>query len=91
VASMSPQGVLYYESEFASVFDSVENYIGLVANVFEGNLSDELINLLDYEQLVTEGISPEGGSLLIGPAMGQFRLYWASCDGACKSGVPTRN
>lgn len=91
VASVSPQGVLYYESEFASVVASVENFIGLVATVFAGNLSDEIVALLEPNQLVAEGLSPEGGSLTIGPTQGQFKFYWTSCDGACKDGVPARN
>lgn len=88
---MSPQGVLYYESEFASVSESIENFIGLVITVFAGNLSDEIAALLDPQQLMSEGLSPEGGSLTIGPIQGQFKLYWTSCDGACKDGVPARN
>lgn len=88
---MSPQGMVYYESEFGSVYASVENYIGLVTTVFAGNLNDEIMALLNYPQLVSEGLSSEGGSLVIGPMQGHFRLYWTSCDGECKTGVPARN
>lgn len=88
---MSPQGVVYYESEFASIANSIENFIGLVTSVYAGNLSEEIVALLDPQILTAEGLSPEGGSLFIGPMQGQFKLYWTSCDGACKSGVPERN
>lgn len=91
MASISPEGVLYYESEFNSAEASVDNFIGLVVNIYYGHLTEEVIGMMEPQKLIAGALSPEGDSLTIGPMQGQFRISWMTCDGDCKGRVPTRN
>lgn len=91
MASTSPQGVLYYESEYSSAEPSIKDFIGLVLDMFETHLSDEVLEMLDYNSMLAASKTLDGASMTIGPLNGQLKLYWTTCDVACAEDISSRN
>lgn len=82
VASISPQGVIYYESEFESAEHSVDSFLGLMENLYFTHI-DENHPVTNRAALIDTAYQVEIASAVIGLPESQFRLCWSSCDGQC--------
>lgn len=89
VASITPTGVILYESEFEFAEHSIDAFIGLVENVYTNQGVEGMLN---EETLLEAAASEEGGSVTFGLITSQFRLIWITCDNVCAdSRKPERN
>jgi hypothetical protein len=83
--------VVYYESEYESAELSIEDFIALVTNIFAWQLDDEIIEMLDYENLLDAAYDEEPRMVWVGTQNGHFRVFWISCNGECAGPIPGRN
>lgn len=89
IASITPQGVILYESEFEFAAHSVDAFISLVESVYA---NQGIHDSLDRDMLLDAAVSEEGASVTLGLITSQFRLIWLTCDNACaNSSKPERN
>ena len=91
IASVSSNGVVFYESEFESAEQSIDNFISLVANIYAYQVGDKLHQFLDRDTLLKAAYATETTHAIIGLQESQFRVFWASCDGECNGIRPGRN
>lgn len=82
IASISPQQVVYYESEYSSLDLSVDDFIRLVTDIYTGHIDNEN-PLVHRETLINAANNEDSVSVVIGLAESQFRIFWSSCDGEC--------
>jgi hypothetical protein len=82
--------VLYYESEYESAEPSLEDFFGLITNIYAWQI-DAVSDMLDYDTLLAAAYDEEISAVWVGPQEGQFRIFWLSCDGECVGVRPGRN
>lgn len=90
IASISPQGVVLYESEYESAVESIADFIGLIRNVYAWQLGN--ISTDSYWQTLSDlAIADNTASVTLGLDESMFRIFWTSCEGVCANGGPGRN
>lgn len=90
IASISPQGVVLYESEYEFADASIADFIGLIRNVYAWQLGN--VNANSYWQTLSElAVAENTASVTLGLEESLFKIFWTSCEGECNNGGPGRN
>ena len=82
--------MVYYESEYESAERSLEDFFGLITNLYAWQI-DAISDMLDYDSLLVAAHGEESSAVWVGPPEGHFRIFWLSCDGECVGVRPGRN
>lgn len=81
VFTVTPSGVVLYESEYDDAEQSIDDFIGLVTNIYKYQIG-ELPNSYKLE-LMNAAHSDDTPSVSLGFLESKFKTYWAVCDGEC--------
>jgi hypothetical protein len=82
IVSITPQGVVLYESEYESAERSIDDFVELIGNVYMYQLGQipETYRL----ELMDIAYAPETASVTLGYPDSLFKVFWSSCDGGCR-------
>lgn len=91
VTSTSANGVLYYESEYESAEKSIEDFFGVITNIFLWQMDETITDALSPSKMLEAAYDEEVSAVWVGPSEGNLRVFWVACDGACSGAKPGRN
>lgn len=83
--------MLYYESEYESAKKSIDDFFGVISNLFLWQMDESMTAALSPEKMLMAAYDEEVSAVWVGPTNGDLRVFWVTCDGACYGSKPKRN